>query len=277
VTYRAQLEIRPDAIEVRYDGTTGMSAYGINSPLTYTQAYTSFGIRCVVGNMVPNNAGSLDVVRVSAPEGSILNAPRPAAVNVRHVTGQMLPDVVLGCLEQAKPGIAPAEGASSLWNPMLSGGHGITGDHDYGSALPFSVTIFHSGGTGARPTGDGLSATAFPSGVRNTPVEITESISPLIFRRKELRPGSGGTGKYRGGDGQVIEIAHAQGAPFAIFALFDRIENPARGRSGGGAGAPGSIRLASGAMLRGKGKQIVPAGDSVVLELPGGGGYGAPD
>jgi N-methylhydantoinase B len=186
----------------------------------------------------------------------------------------MLPDVVLGCLDKAKPGIAPAEGASSLWNPMLSGGHGITGAHDYGKARPFSVTIFHSGGTGARPKRDGLSATAFPSGVRNTPVEITESISPLIFRRKELREDSGGRGRYGGGDGQIIEIAHAEGAPFAIFALFDRIENPARGRNGGENGAPGAIRLASGAKLRGKGKQIIPAGDAVVLELPGGGGYG---
>ncbi|MCK5621999.1 MAG: hydantoinase B/oxoprolinase family protein, partial [Alphaproteobacteria bacterium] len=147
VTYRARLEIKPDAIEVSFDGTSAMSSYGINSPLTYTQAYTSFGIRCVVGNMIPNNTGSLGVIRVTAPQGSILNAPRPAAVNIRHVTGQMLPDVVLGCLEKAKPGIAPAEGASSLWNPMLSGGRGITGEHDYGDARSFSVTIFHSGGT----------------------------------------------------------------------------------------------------------------------------------
>ncbi len=274
VTYRARLEIKPDTIEVSFDGTTEMSSHGINSPLTYTQAYTSFGIRCVVGNMIPNNTGSLGVIRVTAPEGSILNAPRPAAVNIRHVTGQMLPDVVLGCLEKAKSGIAPAEGASSLWNPMLSGGRGITGEHDYGDAQPFSVTIFHSGGTGARPGKDGLSATAFPSGVRNTPVEITESISPLIFRRKEYRPDSGGAGEYRGGDGQVIEIAHAEGAPFAIFALFDRIDNPARGRNGGADGAAGGLRLTSGAKLKGKGKQIVPAGDAVILELPGGGGYG---
>jgi N-methylhydantoinase A/oxoprolinase/acetone carboxylase beta subunit/N-methylhydantoinase B/oxoprolinase/acetone carboxylase alpha subunit len=274
VTYRARMEITDDAISVDFAGTSGMSAFGINSPITYTQAYTSFGIRCVVGGAIPNNAGSLGTIRVTAPEGSILNAPRPAAVNIRHVTGQMLPDVVLGCLEQARPGIAPAEGASSLWNPMLSGGRGITGDQDYGDATPFSVTIFHCGGTGGRPGKDGLSATSFPSGVRNTPVEITESVAPLIFRRKELRPASGGAGRWRGGDGQVIEIAHAEGAPFAVFALFDRIDHPARGRDGGADGAPGAIHLASGGTLRGKGKQIIPAGDAVVLELPGGGGLG---
>ncbi|MDH5557340.1 MAG: hydantoinase B/oxoprolinase family protein, partial [Alphaproteobacteria bacterium] len=122
-----------------------------------------------------------------------------------------------------------------------------------------------------------LSATAFPSGVRNTPVEITESISPLIFRRKEYRPNSGGTGEFQGGDGQVIEIAHAEGAPFAIFALFDRIDHPARGRNGGADGAAGSIHLASGTKLKGKGKQIVPAGDAIILELPAGGGLGKTD
>jgi N-methylhydantoinase B/oxoprolinase/acetone carboxylase alpha subunit len=196
-------------------------------------------------------------------------------VNVRHVIGQMLPDVVLGCLGQALPGRVPAEGSSSLWNPMLAGGHGLTEDADYGDATPFAVTIFHSGGTGARPGQDGLSATAFPSGVRNTPVEITEAVAPLVFRRKEYREGSGGVGAHRGGDGQIIEIEHRQGAPFAVFALFDRIDHPARGRDGGGAGAPGRVSLASGTALRGMGKQVVPAGDRLVLELPGGGGLGS--
>ncbi len=274
VALKATLTVADDGIDVDFAGTSGVSPFGINVPLTYTQAYASFGVRCVVGREVPNNTGSLAPIRVRAPEGSILNAPRPAAVTVRHVIGQMLPDVVLGCLGQALPGGVPAEGSSSLWNPSLLGGHGVTEDRDYGSATPFSVTIFHSGGAGARPGKDGLSATAFPSGVRNTPVEITESIAPVVFTRKELRPGSGGEGRYRGGDGQVIEIEHGEGAPFAVLALFDRIGHPARGRDGGGPGAPGAVRLASGKVLRGKGKQIVPAGDRLILELPGGGGLG---
>ena len=140
------------------------------------------------------------------------------------------------------PGKAPAE-QFELVESMMTGGPGLLDGEDYGDATPFSVTIFHSGGTGARPWRDGLSATAFPSGVRNTPVEITESIAPLIFHRKEFREGSGGDGQYRGGHGQVIEISHAEGAPFAIFALFDRVDHPARGRNGGGGGAPGTVRL----------------------------------
>ncbi len=273
----AKLTIEDDAITVDFDGTSSMSPFGINVPMTYAEAYASFGIRCVVGSDIPNNTGSLSPIVVRAPSGCILNAPRPAAVTARHVIGQMLPDVVLGCLDQAVPGIAPAEGSSSLWNPMLSGGAGMVGA-DVGTDDPiFAVTIFHSGGTGARPGKAGLSATAFPSGVRNTPVEITESIAPLIFHQKEYRIGSGGAGEFAGGDGQIIEVAHADDAAFAVFALFDRIRFPARGRRGGADGAAGCIRLGKGETLKGKGKQIIPAGDTLVLELPGGGGLGRVD
>ncbi len=277
VVLRAAMEVTADRITVDYTGSSEISPFGINVPLTYAQAYTSFGVRCIVGHEVPNNTGSLRRIEVTAPHGSILNAPRPCAVNARHVIGQMLPDVVLGCLAQALPGAVPAEGSSSLWNPMLSGGHGLVGKHQYGDATPFAVTIFHSGGTGARPGKPGLSATAYPSGVRNTPVEITESISPLIYRRKEYRDGSGGRGTWGGGEGQVIEVEHGEGAPFALFALFDRIDHPARGRDGGGDGAPGHVRLGDGTPLKGKGKQIVPAGQRLILELPGGGGLGGAD
>lgn len=270
----ASLEISRDRISVDYAGTSPTSPFGINVPLTYTEAYTSFGIRCIVGHAVPNNSGSLKPIEVNAAPGSILNAERPCAVNVRHVIGQMLPDVMLGCLGKALPGAVPAEGSSSLWNPMLSGGHGVVGEHGYGNATPFAVTIFHSGATGARPGKPGLSATAYPSGVRNTPVEITEAISPLIYRRKEYRENSGGAGAYCSGDGQVIELEHSEGAPFALFALFDRIDHAARGRDGGEDGAAGSVHLADGTPLKGKGKQIVPAGGRLVLELPGGGGLG---
>ncbi len=274
VDLAAAMTVKDSRITVDYAGTSHVSPYGINVPLTYCQAYTCFGIRCFVGHDIPNNTGSLEPITVTAPEGSILNAPRPCAVNVRHVIGQMLPDVVMGCLDQALPGEIPAEGSSSLWNPMLSGGHGLTGDLPYGDATPFAVTIFHSGGTGARPGKDGLSATAYPSGVRNTPVEITESIAPVVFQRKEYRIGSGGEGRHTGGDGQIIEIAHGEDAPFAVFALFDRIDHPARGRAGGGPGDAGQVRLDDGTVLKGKGKQIVPAGRHLVLELPGGGGLG---
>ncbi len=269
------LTISESGIDVDFAGTSPVSLYGINVPLTYTDAYASFGVRCMIGGQIPNNWGSLDPVRVTAPKGSILNAPHPCAVAARHVIGQMLPDVVLGCLEQALEGGVPAEGTSSLWNPMLMGGHGVV-DADYGDATPFAMNIFHTGGTGARIGKDGLSATAFPSGVRNTPVEINETISPLVFWRKEYRTDSGGAGRYRGGTGQIMEIEHLEGAPFAISAMFDRCRYPARGRQGGGNGALGAVRTRDGLTLRPKGRQTVPAGDRLILEMPGGGGTGDP-
>ena len=271
----AALSINDDGIDIDFDGTSKLSRYGINVPLTYTQAYASFGVRCVIGSKVPNNAGSLAPVRVTAPPGTVLNAPHPSAVAARHAVGQMLPDVVLGCLYQIIGEQTPAEGASCLWNPMLLGGHGLV-DGDYGDATPFAVNLFHTGGSGARPSKDGLSATAFPSGVRSTPVEINETIAPIIIWRKEYLTDSGGAGRFRGGTGQVMEIAHAEGAPFAISPMFDRIKHPAQGRNQGLPGGAGRIYLKSGRELRGKGRQTIPADDTVVLEMPGGGGYGDP-
>ena len=161
----------------------------------------------IVGSSVPNNAGSLAPVRVTAPPGCILNAEPPCAVAARHAIGQMLPDVVLGCLAQVIDDAAPAEGTSCLWNPVLYAGHGIAGES--GHATPFTVSLFHNGGTGARPAADGLSATAFPSGVRNTPVEINEAIAPIVVWRKEYRTDSGGAGRQRGGLGPAAAAAAA--------------------------------------------------------------------
>ena len=271
------LTVSHDGIRIDFDGTSPMSPRGINVPLTYTRAYASFGVRCVVGSEVPNNAGSLSTISVGAPLGSILNALPPAAVAARHAIGQMLPDVVLGCLEQAmEPGSVPAEGASCLWNPVLLGGPGLTGAHPYGGAEPFVVNPFHTGGTGARPGKDGLSATAFPSGVRSTPIEITETVAPLIFWKKEYIPDSGGPGEFRGGLGQVMEISHASGEPFAISKMFERVRNPARGRAGGRNGALGRVYVPEGEELRAKGREVVPPGHRIVLETPGGGGLGDP-
>ena len=272
----AEMTIGEDGIDVDFTGTSGLSSRGINVPLCYTEAYATFGVKCIVAPEVPNNAGSLETIRITAPAGCILAAEHPAPVAVRHVTGQMLPDVVFGCLDQALDNAVPAEGTSCLWNLYAYGGPGRV-DADpraLAGSRNFTVLSFHSGGTGARPGKDGLSATAFPSGVRNVPVEVTEAISPLIVWRKEYRPDSGGPGTYRGGLGQVMELGLLEDAPFAFSALFDRIDHPPRGRDGGCDGGGGGVRLSSGAALDGKGTQTIPSGERVVIEMPGGGGLG---
>jgi N-methylhydantoinase B len=270
------LTIGADGIEVDFGGTSPLCEHGVNVPLTYTQAYASFGVRCVIGNDVPNNAGSLGVVRVTAPGGCILNAPRPAAVSARHAVGQMLPDVVLGCLEGPLAGNVPAEGASCLFGPVFLGGRGMIPG---AGGEPFVMNAFYAGGSGGRPGKDGLDCTAFPSGVRSTPVEISENAAPLIIWRKEYRPGSGGAGEFRGGVGQIMEFGHAQDEAFAVSKMFDRLRHPPRGRLGGEAGGPAAVYLVNaqgerGADLKGMGREIVPAGQRMVLETAGGGGRG---
>jgi N-methylhydantoinase B len=276
----AALTISDDGIHVDFDGTSAASSHGINVVYNYCLAYTAYGVKCLVAADVPNNAGSLAPITVSAPEGCVLNVKRPWPVAARHTVGQMLPDVVFGCLHQVIPGGVPSEGASSLWNPQIFGGGSLVDEVESGtdaSALPaFSTVIFHCGGAGARPSKDGLSATAFPSGVRTIPIEATESVAPVVFYRREFREGSGGAGRQRGGLGQVIELGGAGASPIALLCNFERVINPARGRDGGRPGAPGTVALRSGRPIRPKGRQTVPSRDAICLALPGGGGFGDP-
>jgi N-methylhydantoinase B len=278
VALRAAMTVDDHGISVDFTGTSGLSSRGINVPAAYCRAYASFGIKVVVAPEVPNNWASLRRFHFTIPEGCILNAPRPYPVSVRHVIGQLLPDLMMGCLHQVVPDRVAAEGSSALWNPPLRGGGSVSGQGGGNRRVPpdFEIITFNSGGTGARPTLDGLDGTAFPSGVRTMPVEATENAAPVVIWRKELRPDSAGAGRTRGGCGQVMEIAAKGDLEFAVNAVFDRVANPPRGRDGGGDGAPGLVALKSGAKLRTKGFQIIPEGDRLVLGLPGGGGLGDP-
>lgn len=266
----ACVTITGEGVTVDFSGSAPVSRWGINVPVIYTKAYASYALKCVVAPDIPNNSASLAFFSVTSPV-NILNAERPAPVSLRHVIGHMVPDLVLGALADALPGKILAEGAAALWNIHISvrpvaGRQGRRAE----------VLMFNSGGMGARPDLDGLSATAFPSGVHTMPIEATEHTGPVIIWRKELRPDSGGDGATRGGLGQSIEIAAEEGHEFDFSAMFDRIAHPARGRNGGGEGAPGSVTLDDGTKMRGKGWQHVPAGKRLKLELPGGGGFGAP-
>ncbi|PTX05080.1 hydantoinase B/oxoprolinase family protein [Pararhodobacter aggregans] len=270
VTLKATLETRGDTVNVDFTGTDAPSRWGINVPIIYTKAYACYAMKCVIAPDIPNNWASLAPFTISSPV-NILNAERPAPVSLRHVFGHMVPDLVLGALAQALPGKILAEGAGALWNIHMSvrpaGGQ---------AGRQAEILMFNSGGMGARPGLDGLSATAFPSGVMTMPIEATEHTGPIVIWRKELRPDSGGDGEFRGGLGQVIEIEPAPGHEFDFSAMFDRIHHPARGRDGGQEGAAGSASLDDGTVLKPKGWQHVPAGRRLVLELPGGGGYGDP-
>lgn len=272
VHMKVKLDIKGNILKVDFNGTSGMSKFGVNVPLVYTRAYACYGLKCAIAPEVPNNTASLEPFEITAPEGCILAAKRPAPVSVRHVLGHLVPDVILGALHKAIPGVVPAEGSSALWNIQIS-----ARPTDPDSGLPNrEVLMFNSGGTGARPTVDGLSATAFPSGVSTMSVEATEHVGPITVWRKDFREGSGGAGATRGGVGQTIEIEPREGYDFYFNAMFDRVDNPARGREGGGIGAPGGVGLADGAKLKSKGRQLIKNGQRLKLSLPGGGGYGDP-
>ena len=275
VCIRAEMTVSDTEIVIDYTGTSRASARGINSPLCYTEAYTCFGLKCIVAPAVPNNHGSLSVFRTAAEPGSAVHPVHPSPVTARHVIGQMLADVAFGCLAQALPGELPAESAGSIW--VLPFANAERGAGHAANASRFNVMNVGMGGIGARPGKDGLSVTAFPSGVGAIPVEVTESESPLVFWRKEFLPDSGGAGAFRGGLGQVIEVGSTEEHPFTVSAAtFDRMRNPPRGRDGGEPGRSGTARLASGPPFDDKAVHTVPTGDRLVVELPGGGGLGAP-
>jgi len=191
------------------------------------------------------------------------------------VIGHMIPDTVFDALDKILPETVPAEGAGCLCNFQVSL-RPRTDAPAPESAVRSEVLTFNSGGAGARPSSDGLNATAFPSGVMTMPVEATEHTGPVIIWRKELRPDSGGAGRYRGGLGQYMEVGAMAGHEFDFQAMFDRVEHPARGRQGGANGAPTAIGRSDGEPMKGKGKQFVPHGHKVMLEFPGGAGYGKP-
>lgn len=269
-----RVDVAGDRVLVDFAGTSGPSPRGINVPMIYTKAYACYGLKCALAPEIPNNYGSLLPFEVAAPKDCILNAQHPAPVAVRHVLGHLIPDAVLGALHKMLPGRIPAEGAGALWNLHVSVRPLQGKDAPADGGQRAEVLLFNSGGTGARPTLDGLSATAFPSGVHSMSIEATEHVGPVIFWRKELREGSGGAGKYRGGLGQVLEISATEGHEFHFNAMFDRVDHPPRGRAGGENGAAGAVLLDDGTKLATKGRQHVPAGRRLILMLPGGGGYG---
>ena len=268
ITIRVRCEVRGDELLIDYAGSSPASRRGVNVVMNYTEAYTTYGVKVIVSPDVPNNDGAFRPLRITAPEGSILNVKRPAPVAARHVVGHFLPHVIAGALGQALPDRVMAEGSANIWGIQVAG-------KDAGGE-PFTHIFFSSGGTGARPGKDGLSATAFPSGVLGTPVEVIESLSPLLVERKSLRPDTGGEGTSRGGLGQTIAFRVLTSEPFVCSILCDRTATPAAGFLGGGPGGRGEVIVDGVRPSNPKAELVVRPGALVEVGLPGGGGYGPP-
>ncbi len=263
------LRVRGQEVEADFAGSSSQVERAFNVVLNYTAAYTNYALKCALCPDVPHNDGSFHPVRVTAPEGSIFNPRFPAAVAGRQIAGHFIPHAIFGALAPVMPDRVIAEGAGGIWLTTVRG-RGSGGPEDR-----FVSVFFAAGGTGARPEKDGLSATAFPSGVATAPAEVIETTSPLVIRRKELRRDSGGPGRTRGGLGQTIEVEVRSPGPSVVSVLSDRFLEGARGYAGGGPGARAGFS-ADGRARDPKLSLPLPAGARFTLRLPGGGGFGDP-
>jgi N-methylhydantoinase B len=268
IVIRTRIAVRGREMTVDYAGSSPASRRAINVVLNYTKAYTTYGVKCVVAPHVPNNAGSFRPVTITAPEGSLLNAVRPAPVASRHLIGLFLPDAVMGALAHAVPDRVIAESSSCLWTLDVRGrdraGH------------PFKEFVATGGGMGARPTKDGLNATQFPSTIRGVPAEIVETTSPLVIHRRALAPDSGGPGRHRGGLGMIVEFGVETDEDWLFTASFERARIPCQGLLGGQPGAPGRVETDGGRALAAKAQHWLRPHERVVIQTPGGGGFGDP-
>jgi N-methylhydantoinase B len=265
ILVRCTVRVTGDEIFIDFSGSSPQSTRGINVVLNYTHAYASFAIKAAICPDVPHNEGSFRPVHVTAPAGSILNALEPAPVASRQVIGHFIPSAIFAALSGALPGRLMAPGADPIWLSVWRGQN-----------PSFTLTLFQVGGTGARSSKDGLSAVGFPSGVAGVPAEIVESLSPVVVKRRELRPNSGGAGKWRGGLGQLTEFVRRGEGRWSVSSIADRTKYPALGLLGGQAGAAGEVALGDGTQLHAKSLVDLGTGDTVHVNLPGGGGYGEP-
>ncbi|MCC6301255.1 MAG: hydantoinase B/oxoprolinase family protein [Gammaproteobacteria bacterium] len=261
------LRVAGSDIEADFTGTAPQVAGNVNCPLAVTAAAVYYAFRCLMPPEIPDCLGSFRPLRLIVPEGSVLNARRPAAVAAGNVeTSTRVVDVVLGALAQAVPERIPAASHGSMNNIAMGGRSGARA-WDYYETL--------GGGMGAGPAGGGLDGVqTHMTNTLNTPIESLELHYPLRIRRYELRAGSGGTGRRRGGDGLVREYELLE--PATVTLITERRTHAPWGLAGGSPGVCGENRH-NGGLLPAKVCFEAAAGDRVRIESAGGGGWGAQD
>ena len=266
IRFVATITISGDEILVDYTGTSGPHSLGINAVLNYTYAYTAYPIKCTFSPEVPNNEGAFRPIKVTAPEGCLVNARKPVPLGARNITGNMLHAVVFGALSQAVPAQVQADCGSACWCVVLNGM-----DQDNNEFVEY---FFLNGGYGARPKQDGVHVLSFPTNVANVPIEVLENDAPILVTRKSLAPDSGGDGEYRGGLGQVFGIKHIGEKSINISILTEKTQTSAHGICGGMHGAKGHIQNIPERPIAPKGIDKFHPGEEIIFTLPGGGGYG---
>jgi len=270
VRIAARLTIARGALTVDFAGTRAQVAAPINAVLPVTHAAVSYVVRLALGRALPMNDGAFRAVRVIAPRGSVVNARPPAAVAAGNVeTSQRIVDTVMGVFARALPDRMPAASYGTMSN-LLIGGWDVRRD------APFAYYETLGGGHGAGPGWDGASAMqAHMTNTRNTPVESLEHAYPLRVRSMRIRRGSGGRGRWRGGDGIVREIELLERS--SVTVMSDRRVRAPYGLAGGAPGSTG-VNTIRGARrerrMPGKFNVDLDAGTMLTVASPGGGGYG---
>ena len=262
--------IQEDQAIVDFSGSAAQQNGSVNAVYAITLSAVYYVFRCLLNLDVPNNSGCLVPIRVIAPPGSVVNAVHPAPVAGGNVeTSQRIVDVLLGALSEACPDRIPAASQGTMNNLIIGG-------WDPRFSRPFTYYETIGGGTGANHGNHGASAVhSHMTNTLNTPVEALEYAYPLRVRRYEIRVGSGGQGKYAGGDGIVREIELLVDSQVTL--LSERRKFPPYGLLGGQPGALGkNLLFESGdeKLLPGKGTISLHSGDCLVIKTPGGGGFG---
>jgi N-methylhydantoinase B len=261
-------------VTVDFTGSDAQVEGSINAVEAITYSACFYVFRCLLADDVPATAGLMRPVQVIAPEGTVVNARPPAAVAGGNVeTSQRMVDVLLRALAQAIPNKIPAAASGTMNNLTIGGIDPRTGQ-------PFAYYETIAGGMGARPGKPGVSGVhTHMTNSLNTPAEAIEYAYPLRVRRYSLRPGSGGGGKHRGGDGIIREIEVLTDCEVTLLA--DRRTRGPWGLAGGSAGAPGKASMIRhGGLIEempGKFSTRLRKGERIRIESPGGGGWGTVD
>ena len=262
------LHVRKDKIIADFSGTHKQIEGPLNAVLGVTYAAVSFAIRSALNKDIPTNDGFYSFIEVKAEEGSLVNPKKPAAVGGGNVeTSQRIADVTFLALSKFLPYI-PAASAGTMMNVMMGGIY-------KGKYWSYYETI--GGGSGARPNEDGVSAVhTNMTNTLNTPIEVAEMSYPILFTSYKIRYGSGGEGKYKGGDGIIRSFKLL--APARLSIMADRFITSPWGLKGGEKGKPGKVTIIKrgGERIEMKSKFTIDLdeGDEVIIETPGGGGYG---
>jgi 5-oxoprolinase (ATP-hydrolysing)/N-methylhydantoinase A len=274
--YPLKLTVKGDQIELDFDGVPPqLPQGGLNCTLNYTAAHATYPLKCMLTPSVRGNAGCYRAFSVKAPEGSILNCKRPAAVNLRTRTGWYLAPNIFRALSDAAPDQVQAfTGLAVAANVYGQDREGRT----------YSDMLFSGGGQGAWSRGDGKSGLLWPTSAANTSVELFEARAPVLVLEKGYLPDSGGAGEHRGGLGQRIRLRklHDDGMTTLVSVYPEGVKNPIEGLEGGKPGGEASGRVvdANGRVLRdcGTGElvQLTTTNEIVELILAGGSGYGDP-